>query len=184
MSFLKSQKIKLSHKYGYSKINKKICKENLKILHAVFNKYKIFFWLSEGTALGFTRENNIITNDDDVDISLFIKDKNKLLKALKELKKYNFIVTLILNKGNFIRLGRKNEIIDIDIVEKNKYCIACFCNCNKLIPYLKKFNKTIINGLEYNIPTKDYIKFLYGNDWHIPKKYKPSSINCDWKLLI
>ena len=52
-------------------MNKKICHENLSLFHEIMKKLNIDFWLSDGTALGFKRNNDFITYDNDVDVGFF-----------------------------------------------------------------------------------------------------------------
>lgn len=168
--------IKTKHTYFNVPLNKNICHENLAIIHKVLNEHDIFFWLSEGTALGFTRENDFISHDDDLDIGIFEKDKEKFINCLDTLKEYGFSVAEIMNDNNFYALIRKGEKVDVDITGLNSNCISCSKAwtrepCKKIIPYLK-FTKKEINGKIYNLPTVPYLEFLYGKDWMIPKRSK------------
>lgn len=168
--------IKKKHGYLNIPLNKEVCYENLAIIHDVFAKNDILFWLSEGTALGFTRENDFISHDDDVDIGIWDKDKEKFIRCINTLKEYGFVVAEVMNNNNFYALIRKGEKVDVDITGLNHNCISCSKTwtrepCEKIIPYLK-FNKKEISGKFYNLPTIPYLEFLYGKDWKIPKRSK------------
>ena len=47
----------------------------------------------------------------------------------------------------------------------NARCETCDC----IIPYLSEMQFIHFNGDTYNIPGPDYLEYLYGSDWHIPK---------------
>ena len=167
--------VKFRHQYGITPLNKKICFENLFITQDILNKYGVFFWLSEGTALGFRRDNDFIDWDDDVDISINIKDKKKLIKALPELEKHGFKVVLTCfnyKNGHCICLIRNGEKVDIDVVNKDGYCLASDAMCDELIPYLQSFNRIRIKNRIFNIPNDRYLEYLYGKDWKTPLKSK------------
>jgi len=175
-NYLNNAIIKTKHGYLDIPLDKEICYENLAIIHNVFAKHDIFCWLSEGTALGFTRENDFITHDDDVDLGIYEKDKEKFINCLDTLKKYGFEIAEIMNNNNFYAIIRKGEKVDIDITGPNHNCISCSKAwsrepCEKIIPYLK-FDKKEIRGKIYNLPKIPYLEFLYGKDWKIPKRSK------------
>ena len=150
-------------------IDKKIAKENLTIIHDVFTQNNIFFWLSEGTALGFFRNNDIIDWDDDVDLGIFYEDKITFVDvAVPQLEKYGFVVTQGFN--NFYSLERKGVDVDIDITGDDIMSVALMDDGYKLMPHLQEFNKYVINNREFNLPKIDYIVRLYGDDWYIPKQ--------------
>jgi len=155
-------------------LNKESCYENLKIIHDVFVKHNIFFWLGEGTALGFTRDNDFISWDDDLDIGIYFKDKDKFLNCIEDLKKFGFRLGIIIN-NNFYSFMRGGERIDIELIGNNLKCISCSKSnwdlepCEKILPFLK-FKKINIRGKVYNIPKEEYLEALYGKDWMIPKK--------------
>ena len=163
-------------------IDKKIAKEGLGIIHDAMDKYNVFFWLSEGTALGYVRDNDIISYDDDVDMGIFIEDKSVLIdKVIPELKKHGFKVMFSIS--NFICLTYKNIDYDIDITGKGKLCVASFLPCDDVLPYLQEFNTVSINNKEYNIPTIDYIRHLYGDTWHIPIKRDKPGVTNRWPMI-
>lgn len=170
---------KSKHTYFKVPLNKEVCYESLSIIHDIFKKHNVFFWLSEGTALGFVRGNDFISHDDDLDISIFEKDREKLKKALFELCKNGFTVDYMRPyKPTIVCLSRNGENIDIDVAGINNNCVACWssgqgsCHCKHLLPYLKKFNKLKIRGKIYNVPTTKYLEFLYDKDWRTPIKNK------------
>ena len=169
---IKNVWIKNRHKNGLP-LDKEICHENLSLIHEVLSKNNIMFWLSEGTALGFIRDGDFISHDDDVDIALFSRDKEKFWKSMKEIKQKGFTVVEVSDNGTFICLIRKNEKIDIDITGEGLKCTSTNGKkCEIILPYLKSFNTINIRGKSYNLPKQDYIEYIYGPTWKIPLKEK------------
>ena len=170
VEYFHNRVIKLRHEKG-KLLNKEICHENLGLIHEVFKKHNIFFWLGEGTALGFFRDNDFISYDNDTDLGLFEKDKKKFHNCIKELKKKGFVVGDIQMHGTFVCVFRKNEKIDIDITGKGSRCMSVYNKkCDLILPYLKSFNNILIRGKQYNIPKLDYIEKVYGKEWYVPKR--------------
>ena len=64
--------------------------EMLEKVSKIFNKNKIQYWVDGGTLLGAVRHKGIIPWDDDVDISVFYKDRNKIWKLKKEFEKNGY----------------------------------------------------------------------------------------------
>ena len=180
LNLLRNVLIKSSHKYGIRKLNIKTCEENLLLFNKIMNKHSIFYWLSEGTALGVIRENRILPWDDDVDVSFNYEYRDIFIKqALPSLLLNGFVVAEVRYGGNFIVLIRKNEKIDIDIVQKNGNCTALRTintnynnECNNLIPYLKGIHPVTFLNTNFNVPGVEYLEYLYGKTWKIPSKKK------------
>lgn len=170
----KNWNIKLGHRFKIKKLDVDVCYENLAIFHDIMEDLKIPFWLSEGTALGFFRDKEIIPWDDDVDVGLMDSYKDRFInEAIPMLKKEGFNVAeaRVRKKLRFIALNRKNEKIDVDITGKGYHCIAADYGkykCDQLLPYLKSFKTIKIKGRNYNLPKLGYIKKLYGEKWNTP----------------
>ena len=170
--FMWNKFTKTKHQLFKIPLDKQVCHENLAIIHRVFSDHKIFFWLSEGTALGWRRGYDFIDWDDDVDIGIWDSDYSKLLSAMPILKQEGFSLVEARSDDTFFSFIRRGEKIDIDVTGKGRVCTANWENsCDLLLPELQKFNKVYIRGLEYNIPGDGYLRALYG-DWKIPKKTK------------
>lgn len=54
------------------------------------------------------------------------------------------------------------------IIPKNADCKSC----NELLKYLKNMSYIDFLGNKYLCPSVDYLEYLYGKDWNIPKKEK------------
>lgn len=155
-------------------INKKICKEGLSIIYDIFKKFNVFFYLSDGTCLGFTRRKDIISYDDDVDLGFFKKDKKVFIdKIIPALLKKKFKKTIGLN--NFYAFSYKKVDFDFDIIGEGIISCSDYLPCEQgVMKYLKDFDKVTINDREFNIPKKDYLLHLYTKSWIKPiKRYKP-----------
>ncbi len=171
--------IKFSHISGFRPLNTKVCEENLLLLNEILTKADIPFWLSEGTALGVVRDSKIIPWDDDLDISFMYNYREKFLELLPILEQNGFVLSLVLNNGNFLGFIKNNEKVDIDIVQKDGSCNAAktknagyTSKCNDILPYLNRMRKITFLGKEFNVPGDDYFEFLYGSDWKTPKRSK------------
>jgi len=175
-SFLNNESYKLRHKLLGYPLNKEICHDNLAILHDVFKKHNIFFWLSEGTALGFRRESDFIEWDDDVDIGVWKYDIPKLKKALEDMRNIGFVVGMTRMNGYFVTIHRNGEKIDIDITGDDIMCVAKTDSwfgspCNEFM-YTLRFTPIKIKGRIYNLPSDEYLEILYGKDWRTPIRGK------------
>jgi len=172
--------IKTKHLTFNVKLNTEICTENLFIFDDIMKKNGINYWLSEGTALGVRRDNSFIEWDDDVDVSFWYTGRNDFIKnVLPELKKNGFTIGGVWNEGNFILLQRKGEKLDIDIVQKDKKCMASATSntkynksCNDLMKYLSGIHPVEFLGRTFNIPGDDYLEYLYSKNWVTPLKSK------------
>ena len=164
-------------------INKKICYEIMNEVGDILDKHGIKYWLSEGTALGIFRDNDLIACDDDVDFSYSYVYYDVFLNKVKpELESKGYIVgissgihknKLLTNYGQYNFLIKNNHIIDFDIFSVNQNCIAKFGKkCSELLPHLKKFYKIKFNNKYWNLPTESYYEYLYGKDWKTPLCHK------------
>lgn len=171
--------IKTNHIKGTTPLNKNICYENLSIIHDVFKKFNVPFWLSEGTALGFFRENDFISWDDDVDIGVSYSYYNVFINDIfPVLKRKGFMLAEVKDNSRYIFfvLLRGGEKVDVDFVrfqEPDKGCMASNYGrkpCGPLHKHLKNFSKITIKGKDYNLPKLGYITMLYGKTWNKPLK--------------
>lgn len=171
-NFCKNFIIKQKHTYEILPLNKKVCYENLSIIHDILTEHNIFFWLSEGTALGFRRDNDFIDWDDDLDIGIFSEDQEKFFNIINDFKLHGFECASCNIKPMPCMFIRKGEKVDVDITGKDHFCSSVTDYCENILDYLTSFNKIMIEGKEYNIPTDDYYVKLYGDNWRVPLKNK------------
>ena len=170
--FAVNQRVKNEHRFLGKPLNKQVCYENLKIIHAAFVKYQVLFWLSEGTALGFFRGNDFIDYDDDVDLGMLYRDRNIFInKILPKLISKGFKVVEERQNSSFIVLMRKNEKVDIDMHGMGVKCMSQKSECDSLLNILD-LSTIMIDGLPYNLPGLRYILKRYGSDWNVPQRNK------------
>ena len=158
--------------YADTQLNKDLGYILLDEVHTIFKKYEVPFWLSEGTALGIFRDNDLITHDDDIDIGFHMKYYNKFINnIIPELQKNNYYVNNILN---LYWIEKNNFIIDINILEPNNVSIYKFyAPSNDIIPFLTEFYQKKWRNKIWNLPKENYYEYVYGKDWMIPQKKKP-----------
>ncbi len=65
-------------------IHHKIARKALEEIDKIFRDNNIEYFLIEGSALGAVRHNDIIPWDDDIDIGVFLKDKDRAYKLIEE----------------------------------------------------------------------------------------------------
>lgn len=133
--------------------------KQVKEITAVLNKYGINYWIDHGTLLGFVREKNTISWDNDVDLSIKRSDLKKINLCLIELSKKYFIKKKINNKKvvnfSFYPKNRKGLKFDFKIYDKYKNVFVYSSYTQKLdfrkqIPRSKKF-KIIIHNIFYTL---------------------------------
>ena len=144
-------------------LDKKIAKENLLILKKIFDKYKLEFFLIDGTLLGAIRDKDFIYDDNDTDICINYSDLELLVKCVPDLIEQGLEPLRISN--NEISFMKNNEYIDIEFLkEKTRFTenldIIEFC------------------GESFNIPSNvnEYLTICYGNwreksdkhNWTVP----------------
>ena len=162
--------------------------KNLNNLKYVADKLvQIEWFIFFGTLLGYTRENNIIKNDDDIDIYVDLKFRDEIIKIFQN-SELNFDLCKIPNLTPFFLQGSRelgNEKTYVDfyffenneqlsfIKEKHNFSGRSYLETNtmhipKEIIYPIKPGK--LRDLNIFIPNNpnECCQFLYGNDWKTP----------------
>lgn len=164
----------------------------LKMLHDVcteLEKKKADYWLEGGTLLGVIRENRLLPWDNDMDISMYIKDRMKLVRVaiILWLKGYR-ISTRFYNRNmgpfkkgelrmikvrNYEKFMKKGEVM-LDIFLKRKVGEDYFWTVGIKSPVLKsspanfydKLTTVNFDRKDYLIPDdyEGYLTYRYG-DW-------------------
>ncbi len=182
---------------GKTRLEGKNIKIALKLLHTVtteLEKYKIDYWLEGGTLLGVIRENRLLPWDNDMDISMYISDRWKLLKvAIKLIFKGYRISTRFYNRDmgpfkkgelrmikvrNYEKFMKKGEVM-LDIFLKKKIDNDYFWTVGIKSPVLKsapaefydELTKVKFDKKDYLIPQdyEGYLSYRYG-DWETTVK--------------
>ncbi|MDZ8221845.1 LicD family protein [Nostoc sp. ChiVER01] len=145
----------------------------------------IHFWLTDGTLLGYYRENDFIKHDKDIDIALFAKDYTE--KIAESFAIQGFKVKTRGTQAEGLLLSVYKNGINLDLFfayeEKDYIWYACWAKTHELIEnsnelkyelvkfaYPKtKFKKIIFKENEFNIPddVEKYLSWVYGNFWKI-----------------
>lgn len=167
----------------FKNTNKNTLRDILFEFDDVSKEYGLNYWLSEGTALGAVREGDIIDNDYDIDVGIYVKDRKLLTeKVLPVLFKRGFkqkrvanhlrkLKYLFSNKDiHFISLFKNGEYIDIDITGKGLECRAYYVpfKCDYHIDTIEPQRLAKIRNRQFYVPSEEYLVKLYGPNWTIP----------------
>ena len=176
---IKNNIYKRRHTHHHIPLDKDACHRNLKDFKSAMQKHGIFFWISEGTALGATRSGDFIDHDDDVDVGVWSSDLKAFEQlVIPDLKKMNFTVDNVFLNGTFITMSRIKEKFDIDFTGSGLSCIAGRTHhaksdeCNDIIPFLDGMTFVSLRDELYPCPGTAYLEFLYGSDWMVPQRKK------------
>lgn len=182
---------------GKSRMEGKNVPIALKMLHDVtteLEKKNVDYWLEGGTLLGVIRENRLLPWDNDMDISMFIKDKWKLVLVAIKLAFRGYRVSTrfykhdvapfkkgelrMIKVRNYDKFFKKGEVM-LDIFLKKRVEEDYFWTVGIKNPVLKSSPATFYDQLtkvkfdrkEYLIPQdfKGYLSYRYG-DWETPVK--------------
>lgn len=157
-------------------MNEKTLKELLFFTIDILNENKIKYWIDYGTLLGCVRDKSIISHDCDVDISMFEKDKDRLLKLKNCFSKYDF--SLRPHGTVLIKPKRKTNLhLDIlfwkckdNILNRYKHIV----NKNKghefPIDWVSPLKQAFFYDKVVSIPNnpKQFCEFRYGSTWQKP----------------
>lgn len=181
------KKKKKTFKDGQIKISVKENFSNLKFFTNIIKNIEYFVFF--GTLLGLTRDNNLIENDDDIDFYVNIKERDNLIKILKD-HSINVNLELKVNKNkSFLqiknKINNKDAIVDFyffeddldehHLIEKWNFEGGTHIPSKHLrIPkiFTHPIQKREINSVSINFPAEPiYLcEFLYGKNWRIRMK--------------
>jgi phosphorylcholine metabolism protein LicD len=187
-------------KYILQGKNLKVAEQMLKDVTDIFDKHGVRYWLDFGTLLGIVREGRILPWDDDMDISIFEEDRQKVHDVvMPEIKKLNYRTYSryhhiedheVLKKGDFRAFRTRNYRwrffrgyvkIDIFVMYKKEdyhYWYELY-NVHRLPSNLiEEFDTIEFNGKMYTKPKlhDEYLTYHYG-DWRTPVKDYDSAVD-------
>jgi len=150
--------------------------ENLKLFDGCMKRANISYWVGEGTALGFVRERGMIEGDSDVDVGIYYHRKiHYYMRVLPQLLACGFTVIWKFPHS----VIRKGIRIDVDFIAKGRPArtIEWPQLADPWFDLLEPFQKINVRGIKYNVPSIEYIKYLYGEDYMTPKPgFKPVDV--------
>jgi len=123
--------------------------------------YKIAHHIDCGTLLGCIRENGLLPNDTDVDVTIHLDDWDALKRI--DFSKFGLVKT-----REYDDVNGYGRLISVRSPDETLYCDIY---ANPGFPYLETVTVTIPNGetRTYNIPIQSdlYLTLIYG-DWRVP----------------
>jgi len=187
------------NKYILNGKNGKIALQLLNDVTDILDEYNVNYWLDFGTLLGVVRENRILPWDDDIDISIFEEDEEKMLTqvlpAIKKARYRAYTRRLTKNVGPL----KEGNIRSFKIRNNRLFFLRGYVKLDIFIMYkhqeslfwyelgephslpknlVSEFQMIDFNGKKYRVP-KDYDTYLthhYG-DWRTPNPDYNSSLD-------
>ena len=162
--------------------------KNIKNLKYISEKLSNVEWfVFFGTLLGYTRENNILKNDDDIDIYVDIRFRENVIELFKN-SELNFDLSKKPNLGPCFLQGKRvleSEMTYVDfyffeyekskefLVERNNFSGAWKVESNAMhVPknLIFPLKKAKMQDIKIFVPNKpsECCQFLYGKDWKTP----------------
>jgi phosphorylcholine metabolism protein LicD len=132
----------------------------------ILDKHNIKYWATDGTLLGIKRSKGFIPWDDDVDIGIDIKDKQKLRSLKDDFKKKELDLVGV---GKYLKVKTsktKNVWIDIFILTGGAWPQDHFKHLKFKPGELYPLRKGSFGKLKLNIPNKSeqYLNRIF-KDW-------------------
>lgn len=166
---------------GVKKINKDTALENLTILKEILDSHGIVFLLTFGTLLGAVREHDFIEHDEDIDIALKEEQRNQFLSLLPELFNIGFELVRY-DRNGLYSLMRNSEYIDFYFYKPYKNGQRICGGSILLEKFFGNPSELEFQGLKFFTHSNyiDFLKFVYGDSWTIPKVYNNYNMS-KWK---
>lgn len=170
IDYMCNVKTKVGHMVGLTKLDKEVCYENMRLIHDIFGRRGIQFYLTFGTALGLTRGGDLLDWDDDVDIGAPYSEHKKIQDAIPDLRAAGFRLAEVGRDNKFMCFLRKGEKIDLDITTPGCTSIRDECLIEDMV--IDEMTTIDVRGLRYNIVTEKFLESYYGKDWRTPRQSK------------
>ena len=130
--------------------------EVLETLDQICEDLEIVYFLTAGTALGFYRDEDYITNDNDIDVKV-ICNETRFKFLMEALEEHGFVAAK--EPGYETMHFRKHDILlDIKQADGSEF----------------HFDAVKLGDRVYRLPypVEEYLTCLYGADWPVPQ-WKP-----------
>jgi len=173
---------KAKHAVGGTRQKQKALIELLLSLTKLFNKHEIAYWLDYGTLLGAVRHNGFIPWDDDLDIGVLNKDRDKIKQIIIENLDSSYKIYDSGEHEKFLKFEKYygTNRVSIDIFTYSDYngklqgtFFPSSIVYNKPFPKEAIFplSKITFEGIEYSVPKEYhlYLKKNYGEYMSLPK---------------
>jgi len=179
----KATLLKYMIKHQWVKLNTDHAASAIVQIHDIFTANNITYWLSEGTALGVTRERRILPWDDDVDVGIWDSERARVEKLLPVLGKHGFHLGDEQGYYFWKFLYKEDTIVDLDMTGPGHYCHAASSPCEDILKLVSNRTEIALFDRQLPVPTEEYLVRLYTSEWRTPiQNYKPPclgfSSNC------
>lgn len=179
---MRKQKIKLSDGYyeytsiplylGIKLIDKEKSFDNLLLLKSILCEFDIDFILAFGTLLGVVRDKDFISHDEDIDLIIWEKYKQKFFDLLPVMRNHGFEVARY-DRRSLISIIRNGEYIDIYFFKANE---DGFDTSGAIFYPSYLIRETIdyeFKSSFFKVPKdyESYLEYEYGLDWRTPIKW-------------
>jgi hypothetical protein len=159
-------------------LNSEFAIKNLVELDGIFRKHNVRYWLQDGTLLGYYRDKNFISYDNDVDIGIRWADFSRETMLDIIANGFNFSACHgRLEESLVINVRKRGISIDIYFYYKDNdyfYHTAAYGKARKYrIDFVyKEFNVKEVEyfGHYFFVPEDEeyFVRTKYGDKWYIP----------------
>ncbi len=154
-------------------MDKKITLANALLVRDSFAAGGIPMFLTFGTLLGALREKDFIAHDDDVDIGVFERDRDRIAALMPELERLGFS-TRYVRHGRHYKLERLGTELDFFFAEEKRMLRGRRWDLEGRATiaarHLDRFDEIEFLGHRFPVPSDPLavVKSLYGRTWDVP----------------
>ena len=161
--------VKFAIMNGIASFDTRLATDILFELYDTCKQHDIPVILAEGTALGAVRDGKLISWDDDVDLMVEAKYREKFMHFVMPSLR-NFVISKAWNKGNFLTLCKSNVAVDIEFIEEGIPCSCTVSGCVEcpVKEILDTQVQVSLHGVIVNSWGPAFLEKVYGKSWTIP----------------